>query len=38
VIKFTAERPYSDPEKAAGKPLEIASDVEVVQDGRMYIE
>jgi hypothetical protein len=38
-MKFAAERPYSDPEKAAArKLLEIANDVEVVQDGRIYIE
>ena len=28
----------ADPERAAGKLLEIANDVEVVQDGRIYIE
>ena len=37
-MKFTADRPYSDPEKAARKLLEIANGVEVVQDGRIYIE
>jgi hypothetical protein len=37
-MKFTADRPWSDPEKAARKLLEIANDVEVVQDGRIYIE
>ena len=37
-MKFAADHPYSDPEKAARKLLEIANDVEVVQDGRIYIE
>ena len=29
---------YSDPEKAARKIVEFANSVEVVQDGRIYIE
>ena len=37
-MKFTADRPYSDSEKAACKLLEIANSVEAVQDGRIYIE
>ena len=37
-MKFAAERPWFDPEKAARKLLEIANDVEVVLDGRIYIE
>jgi hypothetical protein len=37
-MKFADDRPYSDPEKAARKLLEIANHVEVVQDGRIYIE
>jgi hypothetical protein len=37
-MKFAADRPYSDPEKAARKLLEIANAVEVVHDGRIYIE
>ena len=37
-MKFAADRPCSDPEKAARKLLEIANSVEVVQDGRIYIE
>ena len=37
-MKFTADRPYSDPERAARKLLEIANSVEVVQDGRIYTE
>ena len=37
-MKFTADRPFADPEKAARKLLEIANNVEVVQDGRIYID
>ena len=37
-MKFAAERPYADPEKAARKLIEIANAVEAVQDGRIYIE
>jgi hypothetical protein len=32
-MKFAADRPYSDPEKAARKLLEIANAAEAVQDG-----
>jgi hypothetical protein len=35
-MKYAADRPYSDPEKAARKLLEIANAV--VHDGRIYIE
>jgi hypothetical protein len=35
-MKFAADRPWSDTEKAARKLLE--NDAEVVQDGRIYIE
>jgi hypothetical protein len=37
-MKFAADPPYSDPEKAARKLIEIADSVEAVQDGRIYIE
>ena len=37
-MKFVSDRPYSDPEKAARKIVEIANGVEAVQDGRIYIE
>jgi hypothetical protein len=37
-MKFAAERPYADPEKAARKLVEIANSVEAVQDGRIFIE
>jgi hypothetical protein len=37
-MKFATARPYSDPEAAARKLIEIANSVEAVQDGRIYIE
>jgi hypothetical protein len=37
-MKFTADRPWSDPERAAQKILEIANSTEAVQDGRIHIE
>ena len=37
-MKFAEPRPYADPEKAARRIMEIASTVEPVQDGRVYIE
>jgi hypothetical protein len=37
-MKFIAERPCADPEKAARKILEIANGGEPVQDGRIHIE
>ena len=37
-MKFAPDRPYADPEKAARKILETANGVEVVQDGKIYIE
>lgn len=36
--KFTEPRPFSDPDIAARKLVEIANSVEAVQDGRIYIE
>ena len=36
--KFVGDRPYSDPEAAARKLVEIANSVEAVQDGRIFIE
>ena len=38
MTKFTTDRAFSDPEKAARKILEIANATEAVQDGRIYIE
>jgi hypothetical protein len=37
-LRLTADRPYSDPEKAARRILEIANTVEAVQDGRIHVE
>jgi hypothetical protein len=37
-MKLTAERPFANPETAARKLLEIASGIEPVQDGRIFIE
>ena len=37
-MKFCPDRPYSDPETAARKLVEIATTVEAVQDGRIHIE
>jgi hypothetical protein len=36
--KFTADRPFADPDKAARKLLELANAAEAVQDGRIHIE
>ena len=37
-MKFAARRPFADPDIAARKLIEIASTIEPVQDGRIYIE
>jgi hypothetical protein len=37
-MKFAINRPYSDPEAAARKLIEIANAVEAAQDGRIHIE
>jgi hypothetical protein len=37
-MKLTSDRPFSDPDKAARKLVEIANAVEAVQDGRIHIE
>jgi hypothetical protein len=37
-MKFAADRPYGDPEKAARKLVEIANSIEPAQDGRIFIE
>ncbi|MET3838706.1 hypothetical protein [Bradyrhizobium sp. OAE829] len=36
-MKFSTDRPYSDPERAARKLLDIANATEPV-DGKIYIE
>lgn len=37
-MKLTDQRPYSSPEAAARKLIEIAAGIEPVQDGRIHIE
>lgn len=37
-MKFAERRPYADPDVAARKILELANEVETIQDGRIYIE
>jgi hypothetical protein len=37
-MKFSTDRPYADPDKAARRIVEIANTVEPAQDGRIYIE
>jgi hypothetical protein len=38
MIKFAAARPFANADVAARKLVEIANDVEAVQDGRIFIE
>ena len=35
--KCVADRPFADPDVAARKIVEIANDVDAVQNGRIYI-
>src|SRR5215472_7852575 len=37
-MKFVEPRPFADPDVAARKLVEIASTIEPVQNGRIYIE
>src|SRR5438046_1195335 len=37
-MKFIQPRPFTDPEAAARKLMEIANATEAVQDGRIHIE
>jgi hypothetical protein len=37
-MKYAADRPFADSDKAARKLLEIANTIEAVQDGRIHIE
>ena len=37
-MKFSPDRPYSDPDTAARKLLEITNAVEAVQDGRIHVK
>ncbi len=34
-MKLTTERPFANPEAAARKLVELAANIEAVQDGRM---
>jgi hypothetical protein len=38
IVRFAVSRPFANPDLAARKLVEIANDVEAVQDGRVYIE
>jgi hypothetical protein len=37
-MKLTTERPFTNPEAAARKLVEIAAGIKPVQDGRIHIE
>ena len=37
-MKLTTERPFANPEAAARKLVDLASGIEPVQPGRIYIE
>ena len=37
-MRYSSDRPYSDPDKAARRLLDHARAFEPVQDGRIYIE
>jgi hypothetical protein len=37
-MRFAPDRPFANPDLAARKLIEIASGIEAVQDGRIYIE
>jgi hypothetical protein len=37
-VKYTTDRPFADPEKAARKLIEIANSAEAYMDGRIPIE
>jgi len=37
-MKFVEPRPFADPDVAARKLVEIASTIEPVQNGRIYVE
>jgi hypothetical protein len=38
MAKYSADRPYADPEAAARRILEIANSIEPAMKGRIYIE
>jgi hypothetical protein len=37
-VKFVSDRPFTDPNAAARKPVELANAGEPVRDGRIHIE
>jgi hypothetical protein len=37
-MKYAADRPFADPEKAARRLMEHAQAFEPIQDGRIYVE
>lgn len=37
-MKFTTDRPFADPEKAARRLMQHANAFKPIQDGRIYIE
>ncbi|MCA1379427.1 hypothetical protein I6F34_01155 [Bradyrhizobium sp. BRP05] len=37
-MKYTDDRPYAKPEAAARRLMDIAREIEPVQDGRLHIE
>jgi hypothetical protein len=37
-MKFVPDRPFADPDVAASKLVEIASTIEPVQNGRIFVE
>jgi hypothetical protein len=37
-MKLVSDRPYSDPEAAARKLVDLAKGIQAVQDGRIHIE
>jgi hypothetical protein len=38
IMKYSADRPYSDPETAARRLMEHARAFQPIQEGRIYIE
>jgi hypothetical protein len=37
-MKYVSDRPFTDPDAAARKLMEIANAAEAVQDGRIHVE
>jgi hypothetical protein len=38
IIRFSASRPFANPDLAARKLVEIANGIEAARDGRIFIE